>query len=527
MFGASLVILNAKVITLDRRMPRAEAVAVFDDRIVAVGSNSKVRKYVSDGTRVVDAKGKSVVPGFVDCHVHMAGFGSFLQTVDLRDAKSIVEVQNKIRDYIAKNSDKPWVLGGRWDHEKFFERRLPNRWDLDAAVKEKPVFLVRVCGHIGVVNSKALELAGITRETVVDGGKVDLDASGEPTGILRENALELVWRAVPKPDLKSMEESCIRACQEAVRFGLTGVHWIVDSADEIRVVQKLCFEGKLPLRVYLGVPARLLDALVNLGLLSGFGDGMVKLGFVKVFADGSLGARTAALKEPYSDDPKTSGMLLHTQRSLNRLVLKAHKAGLQLAIHAIGDHAIEAVLKAYEKAFKAFPRENHRHRIEHCSVLNPRLIRRIRRLGLIASVQPHFVVSDFWVFQRVGEKRGRWVYPFKTLMRNGIVVVSGSDSPVEPINPLLGVWAAVAKANFAEEKLSLDEAVRTYTFNAAYASFEEHLKGSIEAGKLADLVVLSEDLDRVPPENVKDVSVEMTIVGGKVVYERGKNAFNG
>jgi predicted amidohydrolase YtcJ len=518
---ADLVILNANVVTLDERRPRAEAVAVFGDKMVVVGSNSEIRKYVSAKTRVVDAKGKSVVPGFVDCHVHMAGFGSFLQTVDLRDAKSIAEVQQKIREYAEENSDRLWVLGGRWDHEKFAEKRLPNRWDLDAAVKDKPVFLVRVCGHIGVANSKALELAGITEETVVDGGKVDLDAaSGEPNGVLRENALELIWRVVPKPNLKSMEESCILACQEAVRAGLTGVHWVVDSADEIRVVQKLCFEGKIPLRVYLGIPARLLDALVSLGLLTGFGNDMVKLGFVKVFADGSLGARTAALKEPYSDDPKTCGMLLYTQRKLNRLVLKAHRAGLQLAVHAIGDRAVEAVLKAYEKALKAFPRVNHRHRIEHCSVLNPRLIRRMKRLRLIASVQPHFVVSDFWVFQRVGERRGRWVYPFKTLMREGIVVASGSDSPVEPINPLLGVWAAVTKANFAEERLSLDEAIRTYTLNAAYASFEEKLKGSIEVGKLADLTVLSEDLDRVPPEKIRDVGVEMVIVGGKVVYER-------
>lgn len=520
MFGASLAILNANVITLDKRKPRAEAVAVVGDRIVAVGSNNEVRGYVSNDTRVIDAKGKSVVPGFIDCHAHMGGFGNFLQTVDLRDAKSIVELQQRVRDFAAENPKKPWILGGRWDHERFVEKRLPNRWDLDSAVRDKPVFLVRVCGHIGVANSKALELAGITRETVVDGGKVDLDASGEPTGILRENALDFVWRVVPKLDLKSMEESCLRACWEAVRFGLTGVHWVADSADEIRVVQKLRFEGKLPLRVYFGVPARLLDALADLGLLSGFGDSMLKLGFVKVFADGSLGARTAALKEPYSDDPQTSGMLLHTQRSLNQLVLKAHRAGLQLAVHAIGDRAVEAVLKAYERAFKAFPRENHRHRVEHCSVLNPRLIRRMKRLRLIASVQPHFVVSDFWVFQRVGERRGRWVYPFKTLMRNGIVVISGSDSPVEPINPLLGVWAAVAKANFAEERLSLDEALGTYTLNAAYASFEENLKGSIEAGKLADLVVLSEDLDRILPEKIRDVGVEVVVVGGKVVYER-------
>jgi hypothetical protein len=521
MLEASLAILSGNVITLDSKRPRAEAVAVNGDRIVAVGANSEIRRYISDKTRVVDANGGTVVPGFVDCHAHMAGFGSFLQTVDLRGAKSIAEVQQKLREYIAENPGKPWVLGGRWDHERFVEKRLPNRWDLDAAVGDKPVFLVRVCGHIGVANSKALELAGITRETFVDGGKVDLDASsGEPNGVLRENSLNLIWRVLPKPDLKTMEENCILACREALKVGLTGVHWIVDSTDEIRVVQKLCFDGKLPLRVYLGVPARLLDSLISLGLLTGFGNSMVKLGFVKVFADGSLGARTAALKEPYSDDPKTCGMLLYTQRKLNNLVSKAHKAGLQLAVHAIGDRAIEAVLKAFSKALLVFPREGHRHRIEHCSVLNPQSIRRMRRFGLIASVQPHFVVSDFWVFQRVGEKRGRWVYPFKTLMHEGIVVASGSDSPVEPINPLLGIWAAVVKANFAEERLTLDEAIRTYTLNAAYASFEENLKGSIEAGKLADLTVLSENLDKIPPEKIRDAGVEMTIVGGKIVYER-------
>ncbi|MGB9740154.1 MAG: amidohydrolase [Candidatus Bathyarchaeales archaeon] len=513
--------MNGNVITLDGRRPRAEAVAVNGDRIVAVGSNSEVCVYISDKTRVIDADGGTVVPGFVDCHMHMAGFGSFLQTVDLRSARSIAEVQRKLRLYVAENPDRFWVLGGRWDHEKFAEKRLPNRWDLDVAVKDKPVFLVRVCGHIGVANSKALQLAGITRETVVDSGKIDLDvSSGEPSGILRENALNLIWKVLPKPDLKTMEENCTLACREALRVGLTGVHWVVDSADDIRVVQKLCFDGKLPLRVYLGVPVRLLDSLVSLGLLTGFGNSMVKLGFVKVFADGSLGARTAALKEPYSDDPKTSGMLIYTQRKLNSLVLKAHRAGLQLAVHAIGDRAIDAVLKAFEKALRVFPREGHRHRIEHCSVLNPRLIKRMKRLQLIASVQPHFVVSDFWIFQRLGEKRGRWVYPFKTLLREGIVVASGSDSPVEPVDPLLGVWAAVAKANFAEERLTLDEAIRTYTLSAAYASFEEDLKGSIEVGKFADLTILDEDLDKIPPEKIRNVGVKMTIVGGKVVYER-------
>jgi predicted amidohydrolase YtcJ len=264
-----------------------------------------------------------------------------------------------------------------------------------------------------------------------------------------------------------------------------------------------------------------LDDLVNLGFLTGFGNDMVRVGFVKIFADGSLGARTAALKEPYSDKLDTSGMMLYTQRELNRLVLMAHRAGLQVGVHAIGDKAIEMSLKAFEKALKACPKVNHRHRIEHCSVLNPKLIGRMKRLGLIASVQPHFVVSDFWVKERLGEERARWVYPFKTLMEEGVVVASGSDCPVEPINPLLGVWAAVARKGFVEERLSVEEALRMYTVNAAYACFGEDGFGRIEVGMFGDLVVLSDDLFSVSSEKIRDVWVEMTVVGGRVVFRRG------
>ncbi|MEM3874094.1 MAG: amidohydrolase [Candidatus Bathyarchaeia archaeon] len=520
---ADVVILNANVITLNAEQPRAEALAIRDGRVVAVGSEAEIRKYMGDETRVLDVGGKTVVPGFVDCHVHMTGFGQHLQTLDLRNVGSIEEMKRKIREYAEENPEKGWILGGRWDHELFKERRLPTRWDLDEAVKDKPVFLVRVCGHIGVANTKALELAGIGRETVVKGGAVDKDAaSGEPNGVLRENALNLVWRVVPKPSVAELEEACVQACLKAVENGLTEVHWIVESADEIRIIQKLYIDGKLPLRVYLGIPAKLLDELVGLGLATGFGNEMVRLGFIKILADGSLGARTAALKQPYTDKPETSGMLIYSQRRLNRLVLKAHRAGWQLAVHAIGDKAIESVLKAFSKALKSFPREDHRHRIEHCSVLNPWLIKRMKRLGLIASVQPHFIVSDFWVVDRVGAERARWVYPFKTLLKSGVVVASGSDCPVEPISPILGVWAAVARKSFSEESLTVGEALKTYTLNAAYASFGEKVKGTIEVGKLADLTVLSEDIFKVPPDGIRDVKVEMTIVGGKIVYERKK-----
>jgi len=324
MFAANLVILNANVVTLNPKQPRAQAVAVKDGRIVAVGFNDDVDRYVDDETRVVNVEGKTVVPGFVDCHAHMTVFGLRLQALDLHD--------------------------------------------------------------------------------------------------------------VAKLTVAELESACVKACQGAVEEGLTGVHWIIDSGEEMRTIQKLRLEGKLPLRVYVGVPAKLLDEAARLGLFTGFGDDMLKLGFVKVFADGFLRTGTAALKEPYSDKPETSGVMRISQRKLNSFVLKAHRAGWQLAVHAVGDRAIEAVLKAFSKAIKKYPDIKHRHRIEHCSVLNPQLIKRMKRLGLVASIQPHFVVSNSWVAERVGVKRARWVYPFKSLIKAGVVVVSGSDCPFKPVS---------------------------------------------------------------------------------------------
>jgi predicted amidohydrolase YtcJ len=523
MLEAALAVLNANVITLVRKQPRAKAIAVQNGTIIAVGSNEKIREHIGKRTKVIDAKNKTVVPGFVDCHVHMTDFGFSLQSLDLRDAKSIKELQQRLREYARKNPERTWILKGRWDQEKFVEKRYPTCRDLDAAVPDKPVFLVRVCGHVAVANSKALQHAGITRHTAVEGGKVDLDdKTGQPTGIVRENALELIHRALPKPSLEQLEEACVFACEKAVEAGLTCVHWLVGSADEVRVLQKLSSEGRLPLRVYLGVPVELLDDLANLGLVTGFGNDTLKIGFVKIFADGSLGAHTAALKEPYSDMPETRGMMLYPQKKLDQIILKAHEAGLQLGVHAIGDRAVDSVLKAFEKALKKAPRENHRHRIEHSSVLNPKLIASMKRLGILASVQPHFVVSDFWTLDRVGKKRARWTYPFKTLIDKGLLVVSGSDCPVEKIEPLLGVWAAVVRKDFPEESLTAEEALKTYTSNAAYASFDEESKGTIELGKFADFTVLSDDLLRLQLDAIRGVAVEMTIVAGKVVYS-GKN----
>ncbi|MEM2108535.1 MAG: amidohydrolase, partial [Candidatus Bathyarchaeia archaeon] len=385
MLEASLVILNADVVTLNPNQPKAAAIAVRDEKIVDVGSNQQIRKHVGKQTRVINAKGRTVFPGFVDCHIHMTSFGFSLQYLNLRSVKSVKQLQQKLKKYANDYPEKEWILGGQWDHEQFREKRYPTRWDLDEAVLDKPVFLRRVCGHVAVANTKALQMAGITAETVVEGGKIDFDAkTNQPNGLLREKAVELVEKRIPQPKTQDLEAACLLACEKAVENGLTCVHWLVESREELHVLQKLCFEGKLPLRVYVGIAAKQLENLAKLGVQTGFGSNLLKIGFVKIFADGSLGAHTAALKEPYSDKPETCGILLQTHEKLEELVSKANSAGLQVGIHAIGDRAVEAALKAYEKAQKDNPENTLRHRIEHCSVLNPKLIMQMKRLGIIA-----------------------------------------------------------------------------------------------------------------------------------------------
>jgi hypothetical protein len=521
MLESTLVILNANVHTLNPKKPTARAIAIYDNRIVALGTTKQIRRFIGRETKTIDANNGTIIPGLNDCHTHMVSFGQFLQTLKLRNTKSIKELQTRLRRYAESNPEEAWIEGGRWDEEKFVEKRYPTRYDLDAAVSDRPVLLVRVCGHIGVANSRALQAARITANTTIHGGRVELDSqTGEPNGVLYENALNLVSKAVPKPTPQELEDTCMLACRRAVEAGLTCVHWIIGSPREMDIIQKIQSTGRMPLRIYLGGPASALEPLTILGLRTGFGNDMVKIGFLKILADGSLGGHTAALEKQYSDRPETRGMMLYDQQQLDQILMKSHTAGLQIAVHAIGDRAIKAVLNSFEKTMKTNPSNDHRHRIEHCSVLNPKLIRRMKKLRLIASVQPHFVPSDFWVVDRVGQARARWVYPFKTLMHEGLTLAAGSDCPVEPISPILGVWAAVTRKSFPEENLTVEEALKMYTVNAAYASFDEKERGTIEVGKLADLTVLSADLLSVPADDIRKIRVQLTIVNGKVVYAR-------
>ncbi|MGB9854011.1 MAG: amidohydrolase [Candidatus Bathyarchaeales archaeon] len=517
---ADLVLVNGHVLTMNPSKPYAEAVAIKKDKIVKVGRKEEISPLIGKKTVIVDLKGKSVIPGLIDAHIHVADFGKILNWVNLNDAKSIRELQDRIKPHSERTPKGKWIIGYGWDEANFMEKRSPNVKDLDIAVPENPVVLYRRQGRVCVVNTKALELAGITRETVPpQGGEIEKDPqTGEPTGILRENATDLVWKIIPEPTEEEIIENVKLAFKKILEAGITNVHWIVLSPSEIAIIRKLCTKNELPIRVHLIIPITFLKDLENLKAEL---KGKVKLQGVIIFADGSLASRTAALSSPYKDRPTTKGNLFYTQKQLMKLIAEICKNSLQPVIHAMGDQAINLALNAIEETLDETDRKNLRPRIEQAAVLNTDLIRRMRLLEVTASVQPYLIFSEFSVWsamEGLGIERARWLYPLKTLITEGVIMCGGSDCPMEPLNPFLHIKAAVARQSFLEEQITVDEALRMYTVNAAYASFEEDIKGSIEEGKLADLTVLSQDPLKIPPNQIDRIKVEMTIVGGKVAY---------
>lgn len=529
---SNLCLVNGNIITLDPGNPLAEAVALSDGKIIGVGTSEEVKSLFDENVKLIDLEGKTVLPGFTDCHIHLLGFGAMLNMLDLKGVKSIEEIKERLRKEAERKASGSWIVGHGWDDSTLSEKRFPTRWDLDEAAPDNPVTLMRVCGHISCVNSKALEAANITAETESPpGGKIDKDPeTNEPTGIMREAAGFMVINLVSLGD-EDYALALKRACEAAVSKGLTSIHCmpILDQAQAFqgRVFQTLLMQGELPLRVYLQIPEATLSSLMELGFYTGFGNPRLKIGAIKIILDGSLGGRTAAMLEPFSDDPENRGILIYDEAKLREIVKKAHMAEFQLAIHCIGDRAAVVALDAIEEALREKPKENHRHRIEHASVLNEELIERMKKLGIVASVQPPFIVSDGrWMLDRVGEERAKYVYPFKTLLEEGIKLAAGSDCPVEFMDPLPGIQAAVSRkvtpdyTFIPEQRVSVEQAILMYTLGAAYASFEEDIKGSIETGKLADFVILSDDPLKVPTDKIAGIEVEMTIVGGEIVYSK-------
>jgi len=513
--NADLVLFNGNVITMNHSNPHAQAVAVKKGKIVHVGTNSEIKQWIGGETKTLDLKHKTVVPGLVDSHAHMISLGHPFPDLDLRHVASIKEIQRRLKAKAQETGKGKWILGRGWDQDRLKEKRYPTRWDLDKVSPDNPVLLTRVCGHVSVANSRALGIAEMdTNEASSLGDLVGKDPeTGELTGVLREGASDLVCN-LPELSEKELLAACSRACGKAVRLGLTSVTWLASKPDEIHALIKLEKQAKLPLRINIMVPIEHFKSFKSKRLNKPF----LKLGCVKIFTDGSLGARTAALEKPYTDDPSTKGVLYYSQEELQKLFSEANKAGFQIAVHAIGDKALSETLKAFKNAVGKKQITQKRHRIEHASLVNPSLLRQIKNLGLLVCVQPPFVISDFWIENRLGHDRARWTYAFKSMLRGGISIAASSDAPSELLNPLLGLWAAVEREFFPEERLSVEEVLEAYTVNAAYFSFEEEVKGSISVGKYADLTVLSHDPFKVEPKKIKDIHVELTIVDGNVVF---------
>ena len=514
---ADLVLVDANVLTMNPSQPTANAIAIKDDKIVYVGTNTAAKAWVGKDTKVISLKGKTVVPGFIDTHIHVADFGRLLTWIDLTSVGAIKEMQETLGKRAQSTSKGRWILGRGWNEKRFAEKRLPTRFDLDLVSPDNPVIFYHESGQLCVVNSKALEMAGVTKATSAPaGGVIDRnEKTDEPTGVLRENATNLVWNAVPEPNEEELIDAAGLAFEKMLEAGITSVHWIALSSIEVAVIQKLHEQNKLPLRVYLIVPINLLKGMAS---FKAHDDAALKIGGGLIFSDGYLASRTAALFRPYNDNPALKGKLLCTQEEMSKLAEEIIKTGLQLVIHAVGDRAVDAALTTIETTGRG-----HRNRIEQAAVVNEDLLERIKKLNVIVSVQPRVAASEFSVWSAVehlGPERAKWLFPVKTLLREGVRVVGGSDCPMEPLNPLLGMQTAVTREVFPEERITVEEALRMYTVDAAYSSNEENVKGSVETGKLVDLAVLSCDPCSVLPSEIESISVEMTIVGGKVVFSK-------
>ncbi len=534
---ADLVILHGHVWTVDHAHSQAEAVAINGNRIVAVGNDAEVAKWIGPETKKIDAGGKSVLPGFIDAHVHFSSGGGEISGVQLRDAATPQEFARRIGEHSKKLPKGEWMLGGTWDHELWGGDPVPSHDWIDALTPETPVFVTRYDGHMALANGLTLRLAGITRETKdPPGGTIVRDKEGNPTGLLKDAAMGLVNRVMPAASEEQLLRMIQAAMAEARRFGVTSVHDI-SSTEDVRAYQTLAAAAGLTLRIYCITPLPQWEAPATAGLRAGFGNNWIHLGALKGFADGSLGSTTALFEQPFIDAPETSGLpneMMLPEGNMLKMALGADKAGLQLAVHAIGDKANRIMLDVYsEVARQNGPRGDRRWRIEHAQHLRPIDFARFAQLGVIASVQPYHAIDDGrWAEKRIGHERCKTTYAFRTFLDHGVLLAFGSDWTVAPLNPMLGLYAAVTRATldgknpngwFPEQKLTLKEAIEAYTMGSAYAEFREKEKGSLTPGKLADIVVLDTDLFSIAPEKIKDAAVRWTVVDGKVVYEAAKN----
>jgi predicted amidohydrolase YtcJ len=524
-----VIITNARVHTVDRNRPTARAIAIHGERIAAVGSDEEVRPLAASWTRVIDAGGRLVIPGFNDAHVHLIRGAAELVGVDLRPSRDEVDLARRLAAAAATLPKGRWILGGYWDHESWPGRSLPTRAHIDAATPDHPVFVERLDGHMALANTAALRLAGLSDALAVPaGGAAVRDEAGRLTGILKDTAMDLVRRAIPPDGLEETLTKARAALAHAASLGVTTIQDMTVSALELVAYQRLRSAGQLTVRIY-AMQNHDISPLVAAGIATGFGDDWLRIGGIKLFSDGSMGSGTAAFFEPYADDPSTCGLLIHAPEQLEQAVFDADAAGFQIIVHAIGDRANTLVLDVLERLIASGGARDRRPRIEHAQVVRPADKARFARLGVIASLQPSHCIDDMrWSARRIGEARSAIAYNIRSFAEAGCRIAFGTDWFVEPLNPMLGLYAAVtrqftdgtpAAGWYPGERIGLSEAIEYYTLGSAYAEFAEDRKGSITPGKLADLVVLSRDLFSIPPREMLEARPVLTMAGGRVVFE--------
>lgn len=557
---ADTVYVNGRVYTFDTSFPRAEAIALRDGRILAVGSSADMRELMDTSGSLIDLRNGAVFPGFVDCHVHLLWYGLGFSRVDLTGLDSLERALQRVEAAVDQTAEGGWVLGRGWDESLWTDGRLPTKDDLDRVSPAHPVALARKCGHIWWVNDAALRAAGVRAQTPdPPGGRIDRrtpwvpggsDASpsgqprmrnatpgavaadgapgaGEPTGILRENAIRLVSSVAEHPTLDQALPALRTAIKMAHREGVVGVH-AMEARDSLAACQVLRGLGELDLRVHMQIPAESLDAAVQTGIRGGLGDDWLRIGGVKLFADGSLGGRTASMLEPYEGEPRNRGIMVTDAESIAGVAARAAGAGLPLYVHAIGDRANRDTLDAFE-ALARNGVQPLRHRIEHAQILRTEDVARFASLGVIASVQPIHATADMEIAVRYLGERAARAYVFRDLLAAGARLAFGSDAPVEDLSPLRGIHAAVTRRRadgfpgpegwHPEQRITVAQAVAAYTVGAAYAGGVESSRGSLTAGKLADFVVLSSDIMAAPHEAILEARVVATVVGGRMVHQ--------
>ncbi|MCQ4726748.1 amidohydrolase [Anaerotignum faecicola] len=537
-FFADVVFKNAKAITVNKNDDIAEAVAVSGNKIVYVGTNEGSADYIGKDTKVIDVNGRTLMPGFIDAHIHFCLYGLLdhgVINIDYSKAKSISDIKELIRQDAKTKKKGEWIKLSGYDHNKLADKRHPTTADLDEAAPDNPVQCTRCCAHMGVYNSLALKIGGVDSPAKFAPGEVVVDENGNLTGLLKETAHMYMSTKVEFSDEEIL--GGLKNCDSImIENGITSVHDAgAYGALTTRLYQKACQENIINVRLrpmifdMFGKDSnkKYIESFLETGVYTGAGNEKYRIGPVKIMTDGSSSGPSSATLEPYCHDPNLKGILVWNQEEADDIVMKAHKAGYQMTAHAVGDMAVTLMVNAYEKALKAYPRKDHRHRIEHCGITNPDLIRRIKELGIIPISNPAFITINGSDYNRFYGNRVDYMFALKSYLDEGIITAIGSDAPVTHPNPMYSLYGALNRADYKTkdvvgemQKVGILDIIRMFTYNCAYSSFEEDIKGSLEEGKLADMIILSENILDYPTENIFDIKTDLTMIDGKIVYTR-------